>query len=140
MTTRLHKLVDKAGAVWLPFALNKLKYLARFGGAWASKRFIMPDGAHVSVKTAGDDQTVIIQYFHKYEFFAFPPQTFAFERARNKNEQLAEWVQSYVRKVEQMVKKHPYQWFNFFDFWATPAPARVEEPALPTASQPGATP
>lgn len=26
-------------------------------------------------------------------------------------------LQSYVQSVEQMVKKYPLQWFNYFDFW-----------------------
>ncbi len=68
---------------------------------------------------------------YQYEFFAFEPTTYAFDRSRNKNEQLTEWVQAYVRKVEQLVSKHPFQWFNFFDFWARPAP-----PAEPSRVSP----
>ncbi len=57
---------------------------------------------------------------YKYEFFAFEPKTYAFDRSRSKNDQLTQWVQEYVRKVEQLVRKHPLQWFNFFDVWAKP--------------------
>ena len=27
-------------------------------------------------------------------------------------------VNQYAAKVEQMALKYPYQWFNFYDFWA----------------------
>ncbi|MBS1153863.1 MAG: hypothetical protein H6Q89_5561, partial [Myxococcaceae bacterium] len=64
---------------------------------------------------------------YQYEFFAFEPTTYAFDRSRDKNVQLTEWVQAYVRRVEQVVRKHPYQWFNFYDFWAKPI-AEAEPP------------
>ncbi len=57
---------------------------------------------------------------YKYEFFAFPPRTYVFDRTKDKNAQLVEWVQDYVRKLEQIIAKHPLQWFNFYDFWAKP--------------------
>jgi predicted LPLAT superfamily acyltransferase len=55
-----------------------------------------------------------------YDLVAFEPETYAFDRSRDKNAQLKSWVEGYVRKLEQMVRKHPYQWFNFYDFWARP--------------------
>ncbi len=55
-----------------------------------------------------------------YDLVAFDAVTYRFDRAREKNDQLQEWVQGYVRKVELMVRKHPFQWFNFYDFWAKP--------------------
>ncbi|MBO7408615.1 MAG: acyltransferase, partial [Paludibacteraceae bacterium] len=27
-------------------------------------------------------------------------------------------AQQYASRIEQMALEHPYQWFNFFDFWA----------------------
>jgi predicted LPLAT superfamily acyltransferase len=77
---------------------------------------------------------------YKYEFFAFKPATYAFERGRNKNEQLTEWVQAYVRNLEEVVRKHPLQWFNFFDFWATPPSAAEPAPASAAAPQPAPVP
>ena len=53
-----------------------------------------------------------------YDLIAFDPVSYRFDRSRDKGEQLKEWVEGYVRKHEQMVRKHPYQWFNFYDFWA----------------------
>ena len=34
---------------------------------------------------------------------------------------LADWAQRYASRLEHYCRKAPYQWFNFFDFWARPA-------------------
>jgi predicted LPLAT superfamily acyltransferase len=60
----------------------------------------------------------------KYLFVTDPPRTFRFERGRTREEQLAEWMGGYVKRLEEVLREHPYQWFNFFDFWA-------EAPKLP---------
>jgi len=33
---------------------------------------------------------------------------------------LAQWAQRYAARLEFYCRKTPYQWFNFFDFWARP--------------------
>ncbi|MEK7889410.1 glycosyltransferase [Burkholderia contaminans] len=33
---------------------------------------------------------------------------------------VAEWAQRYALRLEHYCRKAPYQWFNFFDFWARP--------------------
>ncbi|GAB2910187.1 glycosyltransferase family 2 protein [Paraburkholderia jirisanensis] len=38
-------------------------------------------------------------------------------------EQLAAWAQRYAQRLEHYCRKAPYQWFNFYDFWARPARA-----------------
>ncbi len=63
----------------------------------------------------------------KYKFVAFPPMTVHFERGRTKDEQLKEWIATYVARLEEVLHEYPYQWFNFFDFWAA-------EPKLPAAA------
>ncbi|HTJ94412.1 MAG TPA: glycosyltransferase [Pararobbsia sp.] len=35
---------------------------------------------------------------------------------------LADWAQRYATRLEHYCRKAPYQWFNFFDFWARPSP------------------
>jgi predicted LPLAT superfamily acyltransferase len=52
-----------------------------------------------------------------YRFFAQPPLRLAFARGQDRQIQLREWAESYVRQLEQLVREHPYQWFNFYDFW-----------------------
>lgn len=54
----------------------------------------------------------------RYAFKAFPAQTYQFDRKRSRDEQIAEWVQDYATKLETLVKQYPFQWFNFYDFWA----------------------
>ena len=55
-----------------------------------------------------------------YDLSAFDPESYAFDRSKDRGDQLKEWVEGYVRKLEQVVRKHPFQWFNFYDFWARP--------------------
>jgi predicted LPLAT superfamily acyltransferase len=56
-----------------------------------------------------------------YWFVADPPKTYKFERGKPRDAQLEEWAAAYARRLEELVKKHPYQWFNFYDFWAKPS-------------------
>lgn len=37
---------------------------------------------------------------------------------RERAEHLAAWAQRYAARLEHYCRKAPYQWFNFFDFWA----------------------
>lgn len=38
-------------------------------------------------------------------------------------------LQAYVAQVEALCRETPYNWFNFFDFWARPEPTEVLPPA-----------
>jgi len=38
------------------------------------------------------------------------------ERAQH----IADWAQRYASRLEHYCRRAPYQWFNFFDFWARP--------------------
>ena len=52
-----------------------------------------------------------------YRFIADPPLWYAFDRSRDRQDQLREWVEAYVRRLEALVREYPMQWFNFYDFW-----------------------
>nr|WP_144112246.1 glycosyltransferase family 2 protein [Paraburkholderia sp. BCC1886] len=39
---------------------------------------------------------------------------------RERAAHLAGWAQRYAARLEFYCRKAPYQWFNFFDFWASP--------------------
>jgi predicted LPLAT superfamily acyltransferase len=54
-----------------------------------------------------------------YAFVADPPQAYRFERGKTRDQQLSEWVAAYAQRLEELVKQHPFQWFNFYDFWAS---------------------
>jgi predicted LPLAT superfamily acyltransferase len=44
------------------------------------------------------------------------------ERAR-RDAQLGEWVGQYAARLEHYCRQAPYNWFNFYDFWADAKPA-----------------
>ncbi|HWX10855.1 MAG TPA: glycosyltransferase [Trinickia sp.] len=39
---------------------------------------------------------------------------------RDRAQHLATWAQRYATRLEHYCRKAPYQWFNFFNFWARP--------------------
>lgn len=67
----------------------------------------------------------------EYEMVAFEPKSYRFDRSQPREGQLKAWAQDYARTVESVMRQRPYQWFNFYDFWAVqkrPAPQAVEAP------------
>ncbi|HEY3597785.1 MAG TPA: glycosyltransferase [Paraburkholderia sp.] len=40
---------------------------------------------------------------------------------RERAEHIAQWAQRFASRLEHYCRKAPYQWFNFFDFWAPSA-------------------
>ncbi|MBL7137679.1 MAG: lipid A biosynthesis acyltransferase [Bacteroidales bacterium] len=53
-----------------------------------------------------------------YHFFATPLYQFEFTRNLKKREQiLREAVPIYVQKFEEILRRYPLQWFNYYDFW-----------------------
>lgn len=39
---------------------------------------------------------------------------------RDRATHIATWAQRFARRLEHYCRKAPYQWFNFYDFWARP--------------------
>jgi predicted LPLAT superfamily acyltransferase len=54
-----------------------------------------------------------------YRLVALPPRRVQFDRARPRDEQIAEWAQAFARDVEAFGRRWPEQWYNFHDVWAT---------------------
>ena len=54
---------------------------------------------------------------------------------RGREAALAAYVASYVAQIESLLVEAPYEWFNFFDFWAQPAagaaPGRLQHDQPP---------
>jgi len=53
-----------------------------------------------------------------YHFFASKP--IYIPKMSNKEEQekvLLQYVENYAKEFEKMVKRYPYQWFNYYPFW-----------------------
>ena len=56
-----------------------------------------------------------------YHFYATPHRYVQFTTNLKLRESvLKEAVQAYVIKFEEILRKYPYQWFNYYDFWKIP--------------------
>lgn len=56
--------------------------------------------------------------FTHYHFYATRGELFAYpSRLKTRKSEIRQMVESYVRVLEDMVKRYPLQWFNFYHFW-----------------------
>ncbi|HMM66426.1 MAG TPA: acyltransferase [Dokdonella sp.] len=55
---------------------------------------------------------------------------------RGREAELRAFVQLYSARLEHHVRAHPYNWFNFYDFWKLET-SRDERPAMPDAALSG---
>ncbi len=53
-----------------------------------------------------------------YEFYATAGHRYRYESG-DRSLQCYAWVREYVAELEAMLRRYPYQWFNFFPFWST---------------------
>jgi predicted LPLAT superfamily acyltransferase len=58
---------------------------------------------------------------------------------RGREAELRAFVQRYAERLEHHVRAHPYNWFNFYDFWKTDSTghARSAEPAAAVSGERG---
>jgi predicted LPLAT superfamily acyltransferase len=61
--------------------------------------------------------------FKSYEFVVDAPRFYQFTPGSDKDALARSWVQDFANRLEKEVKKHPYQWLNFFPIFST-APRR----------------
>jgi predicted LPLAT superfamily acyltransferase len=54
----------------------------------------------------------------KYVFKAYAPILFEGVTPQNRDKYIFTAMERYVGILEQVVKEKPYEWFNFYDFWA----------------------
>ena len=47
------------------------------------------------------------------------------EKTRDRQADIRRGTEAVVRVYERYVRQHPYQWFNFHDFWQSPPPPQV---------------
>jgi predicted LPLAT superfamily acyltransferase len=38
-------------------------------------------------------------------------------RRQDRDEWVRRLLERYVARIEETCRRHPFQWFNFFDFW-----------------------
>ena len=61
-----------------------------------------------------------------YHFYATPLHQVSFTaNLRQREENIREALVIYTRKFEEIVRKYPLQWFNYYDFWNVPETAPV---------------
>jgi predicted LPLAT superfamily acyltransferase len=36
---------------------------------------------------------------------------------KDREKEVAKYLQEYTSYIESIIKKHPFNWFNFFDYW-----------------------
>ena len=53
-----------------------------------------------------------------YSFTAFDPIRIDNRDRKERENQIRDGVKQYASVLEKMTRTHPYQWYNFFDFWA----------------------
>ncbi len=96
-----------------PFPISPVNLAARFG---------VPVSFVFAVK----------ERISHYHFYATPPQHIAFTtNLRKREENIRVLLAVYVAKLEEIVRKYPLQWFNYYDFWKIPEPAAaVPQPPI----------
>lgn len=53
-----------------------------------------------------------------YHFYATPPMNFSMPgNLAGREEVLKRMASAYLSQVEEKIKRYPYQWFNYYDFW-----------------------
>jgi predicted LPLAT superfamily acyltransferase len=61
-------------------------------------------------------------------------------RAGRREERVARLARRYASELERAVRTAPFQWFNFFDFWAPPAAAAAPAPGPGPSFEPSSGP
>ena len=59
-------------------------------------------------------------YNSSYEFHVYKAKTDFKTSRKNRKEKLQVVTQEFVQHLESLCLAHPYQWYNFFDFWENP--------------------
>jgi predicted LPLAT superfamily acyltransferase len=55
-----------------------------------------------------------------YHFYATPGRIFPYPaNPRIRNREITSMVKTYTEVLERMVRKYPFQWFNYYPFWDT---------------------
>jgi predicted LPLAT superfamily acyltransferase len=54
---------------------------------------------------------------YHYHFFAFPSERLVFTDRKERQRLLREWAARFAGRLEEILRKYPLQWKNFYDFW-----------------------
>lgn len=61
-----------------------------------------------------------LDYNSAYEFHVYKSKFDIVSTRKERNKKIHSLIEEYVGYLEKLCLKHPYQWFNFFDFWKDP--------------------
>ena len=54
-----------------------------------------------------------------YHYYATPPKFYDQQtNIAGRDEMLRTIIEDYISQLEQKLRKYPYQWFNYYNFWA----------------------
>jgi len=59
---------------------------------------------------------VIKKSISKYHVYV-QPLSIDYDKMKNKREKICALAQSFASELENILRKHPEQWFNFYEFW-----------------------
>ena len=88
--------------------------------AFLGGRVTLPTGPYALAAIYGAQ---IVQIFgfktgrNRYHFQALPPRTVQFSSRASREADLAAAAQEYATRLERVVLRFPYQWYNFYDYW-----------------------
>lgn len=61
-----------------------------------------------------------LDYNSAYEFHVYKSRFDIVSTRKERNKKIHNLIEEYVGHLEGLCLKHPFQWFNFFDFWKNP--------------------
>lgn len=88
-----------------------------------------PIGAYVMASIAG--AALMHVFSHRepgghYRFLGFPPQHPQMPAHHERAAYLKKCVANYARDLESVMRRDPFQWYNFFPFWENGGPAATD--------------
>jgi predicted LPLAT superfamily acyltransferase len=54
-----------------------------------------------------------------YVFHALDKPDMKYSPDKDRRLQIYEWTREFVQDLEKQMRRHPYQWFNFYPFWSS---------------------
>jgi len=92
-----------------------------------------PIGGYVMAAIAGSPTIQVFSLREPgghYHFFGFPPQPPHHPPHNERDAHLTDCATRFARNLESIVRRDPFQWYNFFPFWDQPKPAPQSETKL----------
>ncbi|MDI7259715.1 MAG: lysophospholipid acyltransferase family protein [Thermodesulfobacteriota bacterium] len=79
---------------------------------------LFPSGAaHLSLETGATIVPVFVVLEKRIKYWGIIGEPIPMKRDLDKNEAVRQGVQEIARRFEEMIRRYPDQWFNFFPFW-----------------------